>query len=205
MSGNFAAAEIVWGVPANTITLLELMKDILGVTDNSRDTELSLHLQAGGDACERYIDNKLALQNVIEQEPYQRNPITLRYWPFVDLTSITIDGEDVTSDWEVIRTTGVGWVVKDRCARSRGSCVEQVEIAYSAGYDPLPADVGYAIVMAGIAYESEQGGVSGSVKRESVVGVGTIEYSTGDDAVSGVGALSPTVIGSLEPYRRYNV
>ena len=203
MSGDFSAATIEWG--ANTITLLDLMKDILGITDNARDIELSMYLQAGGEACERYIDNVIAQHDVNENFRIVTNPKALRYWPVTALTAVTIDGTDVTADWELFTEDGVAWSVKDKCNRDSGSCFEQMVVTYTAGYEPLPADLGYAVVIAGIAYESEQGGVSGSVKRESVVGVGTIEYSTGDDAVSGVGALSPSVIGSLEPYRRYSV
>ena len=35
MAADFAAATIVWG--ASSITLLDLIKDKLGVIDNSRD------------------------------------------------------------------------------------------------------------------------------------------------------------------------
>lgn len=203
MSGDFSAATIVWG--ANTITLLDLMKDILNIVDNTQDTELSLSLQAGGEACEAYIDNVIAETDVKENFTFVTSPKTIRYWPVSALVSVTVDGVDVTADWALYTQDGVAWSVRDTCNRIHEDCMKQMVVDYTAGYEPLPADLGYAVVISAIAYQEQQGSSAGAIVKESVVGVGSVEYATGADAVSGVGALNPTVIGSLEPYRRYSV
>jgi hypothetical protein len=76
-----------------------------------------------------------------------------------------------------------------------------MNIAYTAGYEPLPADLGAAIATAAISYEQGTG-ASGEVKKESVVGVGSIEYSVSTDDGGADGFLSAAVTGTLDRYRR---
>jgi hypothetical protein len=181
------------------------MKDILGITDNAQDVELSMYLQIAGDACEKYIDNKIAEQTVTEDIARPYEPVDLRYWPVVTLDSVTLDAVDVTADYELYRTDGIAWSVKNKCGYSQKGCFDQMTITYTAGYEPIPTDLGYAVVVAGIAYQSERGAVSGAVKRESVVGVGSVEYDTGDDTATGVGLLPAGIIPVLDGYKRYHV
>jgi hypothetical protein len=203
MSANFAEATIEWG--ANTITLLDLMKDILGITDNTQDVELSLYLQIAGEACEKYIDNKIAEQTVEERIAKAFDPVALRYWPAKTLSAVTVGGEDVTTEFELFTTDGIVWSVRDTCSGRVDTCFNQMKLSYTAGYEPIPTELGYAVVVAGIAYQSERGAVSGAVKRESVVGVGSVEYDVGDDTATGVGILPAGIIPVLDGYKRYHV
>ncbi len=80
-------------------------------------------------------------------------------------------------------------------------CFDQVEIRYTAGYNPVPADMGYAIVQAGVSYDT--GGSGGAVRVERVTGVGSIEYATGEEQYVRVGQLPASAVAVLDRYRRY--
>lgn len=200
---DYAAATIAWG--SETLTLLELLKKQLDICENdtSRDTELSMWLQMAGLACEAYCQNVLCLQEVTERHPGTFSPISLRYYPATTLTSVTVDGEDATADYELFYSQGVDYATVHRSSAERADQFKQMDIVYQAGMEPLPAELGYAIVLAGTAYETQTVGV-GQVKKESVVGVGTVEYTTEADQV-GEGALSSSVLSALDKYRRFHV
>jgi hypothetical protein len=202
MSADYSSAKISYGPTPTTISLLDLVKLRLNIVDNSQDDELSMYLQIAGEACEAYCDNVLAEQDVVEQHAMTSSPVALRYYPFSVLNTVTVDGEDVTSDYETFESEGVDYVTKSRVSIERGDQFKQMNIDYTAGYDPLPADLGTAIVVAAISYEQGTG-ATGEVKKESVVGVGSIEYTTASDASSGAtGFLSASVTGTLDKYRR---
>jgi hypothetical protein len=204
MAGNFRDAVIEWPT-GQSISLLELMKQILGITDNSRDDELGMYLQVAGEACEKYIDNKIAEQPVKEDWSHARNQVALRYYPVQSIDSVIVDGVDELTDYELFRDVGLAWVVGDKCTLRIDDCFNQLAVGYTAGYAVLPGDLGYAVVITSLAYETERGAVSGSVKKESIVGVGSIEYTTSADSVSGVGLIPPSAISTLDLYRRYHV
>ncbi|GAF81215.1 unnamed protein product [marine sediment metagenome] len=200
MAGNFAIATIEWG--ASSITLLDLMKDKLGIGDTSRDDELSMYLQIAGEASEKYIDNKIATQEVAEEFSRSFSPVALRFWPVTEVLKVFVDGVDQVDDYELFTDEGLKWVTKDKCSINYPGCFEQMQITYTAGYEPLPTELGYAVVVGGIAYETQQGAVSGEVKKESVVGVGSVEYTTSGEATTGFGVLPPSVTDTLDLYRR---
>ena len=200
MAADYAAATIEWG--ANSITLLELVKQKLGIVDGSQDDELSMYLQIAGESCEAYCDNVLAEQATTEQHPVKSSPIALRYYPFVTLNAVTVDGDDVTADYETFESEGVDYVTSSRTGCTKPDGFKQMNIAYTAGYEPLPADLGSAIASAAISYEQGTG-ATGEVKKESVVGVGSIEYNTSTDDNGSDGFLSAAVTGTLDRYRRH--
>ncbi len=201
MSADYAAATVVWG--ANTTTLLDLLKLRLDIcsTDTSQDELLALCLQIAGEACEAYCDNVLAKQAVTEQHPRKVSPIALRYYPFDELTLVTVDGEDVTESYETFESEGVDYLTSSREGCTRETSFKQMNIDYNAGYEPLPADLATAIASAAIGIEQGTG-AKGEIKRESVVGVGSIEYATSGDDGGSHGGLSSTVTGTLDKYKR---
>jgi hypothetical protein len=165
---------------------------------------LSLYLDMAGTACEGYIDNKIVAQDVTEQFAMSRTPVGLRYWPAGDVANVTIDSVDVTAEYETYTSDGIQWEAKETCGSSRSTCFDQMSITYSAGYDPVPSDLGYVLARTGMAYGNQAGGV-GSVRKESVVGVGSIEYQTDEDAEGSSGLISSASISVLQKYRRYHV
>ncbi len=200
MSADFAAATTEWG--GNTITLLELMKQLMGVTDNTQDTELAMYLQMAGEAAESYIDNKIVSQSVSENFIRNISPIPLRFYPASLITGVVLDGVDQTDDWKLYASEGIYWATNgDICSDP----FEQLTISYNAGFEPVPADLAYALSSIAIRYE-ESGGAGGTqVKKEVVQGVGSVEYVTSNDVDGNVGLLSPATIGTLTRYRRWHV
>jgi hypothetical protein len=199
MAANYAIATIVWG--ASSITLLELMKQKLSIIDNAQDDELSMYLQIAGEAAEAYCDNVLAEQAASELHPVTFSPISLRYFPATAIASVDVDGNDVTADYSLYNSEGIGYATTSTSSATYPNGFKQLTINYTAGYEPLPADLGAAITTAAISYEQGTG-ATGEVKKESVVGVGSIEYNTSTDDNGSVGFLSASVTGSLDKYRR---
>ena len=203
---DYSTATVAWS--GNTLTLLELLKQQLDmcITDTSRDDELSLWLQMAGEACEAYCDNALAAGDVTERHAVTFSPVSLRYWPVfsTDTATITIDGEDVTADYEFFYGPGVDYVTVSRTSRTCPDQFKQMDITYEAGYEPLPTDLGYAIVATARNYDSGVVG-TGEVKKESVVGVGSIEYATSADDTGSFGSLSSVTVTTLDKYRRLHV
>ena len=201
---NFAGAVIEYGNPPVQVTLLSLMKKQLGIEDyeTCRDDELSMYLDMAGAACERYIDNIINERDVKESFKTDQHPIALRYNPVTALVGISVDGEDVLEDYELFHEEGLHWSVKNRCGWHEGSCFEQMILTYTAGYNPLPADLAFAVVTASRGYESGTGGSIGGIKKEVISGVGSIEYNTDDSTGGSVGLLAPSVTGVLDTYMR---
>jgi len=201
MSANYADATISWN--GNSITLLEFLKQQIDICENdtSRDDELSLWLQMAGEACEAYCDNVLASCDTTEQHPAKISPVALRYYPVSALNAVTVDAVDVTDDYEVFESEGVDYITSSTTGRTCPDGFKQMNIEYTAGYDPLPADLAYAITRTAINYDNTTFG-TGVVKKESVVGVGSIEYATSDDTTGNVGAISSAAVSTLDKYKR---
>ena len=200
---DFASLTIEWGTVPDSITLLALMKQQLDITDSALDVELSMYVEMAGKSAERYIDNIIEQRDVVERFATVSQPIALRYWPTISLTSVEIDSVDVTSEYYLYFQTGMGWTVKNTNGSSRSSTFNQMDITYTAGFsDPIPADLGFAIVQSALSYKT--GAAGGPVKRESIVGVGSVEYATGDESGGAVrvGQLPASAVAVLDQYKR---
>lgn len=197
---DYAAAKIAYG--SSEKTLLELLKQLMGIAcdGSARDSELSMYLQMSGEAAEGYTNNTLAKKSVTERISKSKTPVLLRNFPYVDGLVVVVDEVTVTDDYEVIREGGLAWAMTSRCSNSKSCCFEQMELTYNAGYDPVPADLGYVIARTAMAYDQQAGG-GGVVKKETVVGVGSIEYSTADGAVAAFGMFSAASLSILDRYR----
>jgi hypothetical protein len=155
-----------------------------------------------GAAVEMYLDNKIVQQSVTEQIACRKDILSLRYWPVVSLDSVVIDETDVVDDWNTRTSDGVTWVIESRSHSYFAD--EQISVTYTAGYDPLPGPVGYAIAETAGNYYKKGGGV-GDIKKEVVQGVGSVEYVTSEDSESAVGPISGRSLAVLEMYRRWHV
>ena len=183
------------------MTLLEYMKQRLGVTSNEQDVQLSCSLNIAGVACEKYADNIFDKRQVIEEHERKLSPIPLRYFPASDLFSVELDGQDETERFTLYNSQGIVWAKGE--SWSHGTTFEQLSLIYDAGYSPMPLDLADAIVTAAIAYENQSTVTAGAVKKETIVGVGSIEYNVGSEASSGdYGMIPAAVISVLERYTR---
>lgn len=193
---TWAAANVVWS--GETITLLELVKQIACVTDESRDDDYTWYLEAAGTAAEQYCNTALYARNVVDNFPNAISPVPLSNWPASALVLVELDGEDVTTDWETFVDNGILWATNNRAGTTTPTRFHQLAITYTAGFDPLPADLANVIARQALQI-SEQ--TTGPVKKETVVGVGSIEYLVDD--YSG-GPFSPAYSAILNKYRRFN-
>jgi len=195
-------ANLVVAVPGDP-TLLELYKAQLDVdsNDTSQDLVLSQYLEMAGAAAESYIDNVIEQRSVTENFSHTRTPVAMRYWPYVDNLVVTIAGEVVTDEFTVYLDEGLGWAVKGT-GSSKSSDFEQMVLTYDAGYNPLPADLAFALIQSGGVYS--QGSSGGPVSKESIVGVGSVTYDTSDSSGSSVrvGMLPASAVAVLDTYRR---
>ena len=202
---DWSQVTIAYG-SGQTVTMLELVKQKLGITDISRDDELTLVCQMAGEAAERYCDNVLALRSVSEQISHYKHPVALRYSPYSDGLTVGVDGVDVTDDFTPYHDEGLQWAVKATCGNYQNCCFEQMTLTYNAGFDPLPADLGWAISQGAVGYEANGGGGSGPVRKESIVGVGSIEYAVPGESeggmIGGWGTFPAAAMATLESYKR---
>lgn len=197
MADSFAEATTEWG--AESTTLLELMKLLSGIGDTSQDVTLSMYLEIAGTAAEGYIDNIIRQRAVVQNIAKARTPVRLLYGRFMSLTSVMVNGDDVTSQFEAFREGGQTYLASSRTEIDRASAFKQMSITYVAGFDPLPTDLAYAIVRTAMTYEDSD--FSGAARRETVVGVGTIEYGSGGQ---GSVVLPPTATTVLDRYRNWS-
>ena len=216
-------ANLIVDDGSGTTTLLDHLKVHLGVTDGSRDVELSLALAQAGTIAERYVDRVLAKQTVEEFYPHHFGTVIL-HEPQVDTQSpvtVLLDGTTQT-DYKVYLGRGrLGHLSRtgvrpDMPMDWRG--YEQVQIQYTAGYDPLPLDLADALTYIAADYSTTPGtgappgggGSSGEIKSMSIYDVGSISYdvgssssSTGGSGTFGSGGPIPdTAMEMLTRYKR---
>jgi hypothetical protein len=199
---DYAGATVVWS--GGTTTLLERTKKALNITDSSQDEDISLYLDLAGTSCEAYMDNKIVSQPVVESYAFSQTPIPLRFYPASDLTSVIIDGLETVDDWELFTTDGITYALSDRYSTIRSGHFNQLTISYTAGYDPVPSDLGYVLVLTAISYKDQTSG-TGTIKKEVINNVGSVEYAIADQLTGAVGLISAPSVSVLNRYRRWHV
>lgn len=203
---DFAAAQVSWGSTPDTITLLDLMKQVLSEAGTDNDTVYSMYLNMSGRAAEQYIGNVIDQRSVSENFARIQSPVSLRYWPIEAIEIVLIDEVDKTSEYIQRKENGVEWLLKSPFSDYLDFCSRpgQMVVTYTAGYDPIPGDIGFAIVQGAIAYKQDAATSSspGNIKKESVVGVGSVEFDVGSATSDRVGNLPRSVAEVLDRYVR---
>ena len=205
MPVDYASAQIEYGGTPSTVTLLELAKQLAGVIGSSEDELWTLYCQFAGEAAESYCDNKLVSQSVVQNIIGLPHPILLRHNPATSFESIIVDGLDVTSDYVLYTEDGLQWLKKDPAWDVFVTTPTQTVITFTSGFDPLPAEVGYAIARAATEYQRDDPSAAAPIKKESVVGVGSLEYDTKNYLVGEFGVLTKESTTILDKYKRHNV
>lgn len=188
--------------------MLEMLKRLLGITDDSQDALLSQLLDESQSYVEDFLGRNLDLgdyQDVIE--PNGSTSVWLRNFPIVEVESIeSLNGQKV-SEFKTIKSTGM--------VRTNTNLVGDYIVDYTGGYEVLPPWAMKAIVdtAASLYGQSGTGGGSGgvaigAVKSEEIVGVAKVTYETGSSsgssgqASSGAsGSLSAATIETLERHK----
>jgi hypothetical protein len=180
--------------------MLEMLKRLLGITDDSQDSLLSQLLDEAQSYVEDYLERNLDLadyQDVIE--PNGSTSIWLRNFPVQSVESIeSLDGRKV-SEFKVIKATGL--------VRTNTNLIGDYIIEYKGGFETLPPWAMKAIVdSAAYLYTQEGSGgpsASGAIKQEEIYGVAKIVYETqaaGESSEIG-GVLPFSVVETLERHK----
>lgn len=183
--------------------MLEKLKKILGITDNSQDAYLNSLLQDSQELVESYLDRKLDLQ---EHEEYievnNSSTINLKNYPVDSVSHIESLGGRVIEGYKIFKPSGM--------LRINQVLNGDYVINYSAGYEPLPVWAQKAVIDTATAIhysiESSGSGVAlGSVKSEEIVGVAKVTYETGSSSSNSAGnsqaGLPLEVISILDLHR----
>ena len=184
--------------------MLEILKLLLGITDDTQDDVLSQLLIQSQSYIEDYLDRQLSVAEYEDYaDPNGSTSISLRNFPVKEILAIeNLDGMPVTA-FKVIKQNGV--------VRTNQNLFGDYLITYTAGYDPLPGWAQKSIVdtAAAIWFEIQSGGsavATGAIKSEEIFGVAKVQYETGTASSSGsdgekVGPIPESVIDLLEMHK----
>lgn len=185
--------------------MLETLKRILGITDDTQDTFLTQLLTESQEYVEDYLDRQLGVDSYQDyQTPNGSNSMALRNFPVKTIELIeNLDGNEVT-EYKVIKQSGV--------VRTNQNLFGDFLVDYTAGYDPLPSWATKAIVDTAVAiyYQEQAGGATvatGAIKSEEIFGVAKVTYETGTGASSSgsdsdaFGPIPGSVIEILEKHK----
>lgn len=190
--------------------MLDQLKRLLGITDDTQDALLTELLIEAQEYVEDYLQRKLDLADYEDFVSVEyTDTLVIRNFPLESVTSVeTLDGVSY-SDYKVLKQFGE---IKSRAQSFSGD----IAIEYRGGYDVLPAWAKKGIVetAASLYANNGNGGTTsgvkiGAVKSEEIVGVAKVTYETGSSSSSGgsasntgnYGSIPGYVIDILEPHR----
>ncbi len=209
--------------PLTDPTLLDLLKLFLGIDpgDSTQDEELTRALNFAGDFIETYLDRVIGKREVTEYFPHHFGVIELHNMPVdTSIRPVVTLNETEQTGYEVFMYRGKAGFLSRQGMRQDvpldWRSFEQAVVTYTAGFDPIPADLSQCIVWTAAAlYNSEGtgtlpggGGSSGEVKSVSVYDVGSITYDVGSSSTGGAGsgyygAIGPIPSMAAEVLTRY--
>ncbi len=212
---NWADLQVAVAEGQPALTLLEFARAFIG-SDPGQDDTLASALKLAGDTVETYADRVLAKRQVTDDHAGEFGTIPLRQWPYDPAfpVTVTIDGT-TKNDYRVYTERGTSYLTRQTSRHDlpfdwRGYA--QVIVTYTAGYNPVPVDLAQAITFTAMGILTAWGtgmvpsGTANDVRRETITGVGTIEYAqtTGGVGVMGGawGVIPPTAAQLLRAYKR---
>jgi hypothetical protein len=200
-------------VPAASLALVSLddAKLALGIdpSDTSQDAMLTQQIDAVSRAINNYCDRVLAVQSYRDQIReacgFWGEPIITRQYPIVldsggvPLVTITEDGAALASTYyEVSPETGALYRLTDSAAAS-GWAAALLVVDYTAGFDPIPADIqGAAFEWLTMRWAAV--GRDPALVREIIPDLITEQYQRGD-----ISAIPAGTRDLLTPYRLLTV
>lgn len=199
--------------PADSMELITLdqAKAALGIppTDTSQDAKLTAQIASVSAAVNNYCNRVFVVQTYQDQLRYVTNwlypgqPIRTRQFPLIDPLTVTQDGTalDPTA-LEVSPSEGAIY-------RLDGALVAawtgtSILVDYTAGFDPIPADVqGACLEWVMIRYRSL--GRDPTIRSETIPDLISQTFDSSYGTGSGASAVPPTVSDFLTPYKVWMV
>jgi hypothetical protein len=187
----------------NKAEILALLKTLLGISaaDTSRDLELDSLIDGAIAVCEIYLDDIIDRRSVTETWTSGKFPQLLRYRDASDLTEATLDGEDVLSSWSIVAGDAYAKLKPNSGAFEIDD--EVFSVSYSAGFASCPYPLKLVIRDVASHLEARSGAPEmARIKRENIVGVGSVEYADQGSGTDAVGVIPPQCVQILNMYRR---
>ncbi|MCA0944495.1 phage head-tail connector protein [Salipiger pacificus] len=158
----------------------DALKVLLAIDDDARDAELDRYVSAAISAVEAYTNRQF--QSVAQTDRFytpRRNGVVLPRGPVASIEAIRVDGAALpVGGWHLERGGLVLRMSSDQTPTEWNGAL--VEVDYTSGIDATPGWLVEATAAIAAEFEDKAGGGAiGSVKRESVPGVFTVEYATG--------------------------
>jgi hypothetical protein len=217
---NDFATALVENPTDPTMTLLDLLKIQTGVTDTTKDPVYTRALNAAGAAIESWLDTVVLRREVTERFAHHFGTVALKNIPATTLVEVNVGGQ-VSTDYEWFLSTG-GYAYLTRTGIRWDMPMdwrpyEQVDVKYTAGFDPIPLDLSYAIVFTALAFSGVEGkgtapgGASGDLKQFQLYDVGSVTYDVGGGGGGGgdiyyqSGIIANDIAESIKKYKRMSV
>lgn len=172
--------SVVVTVPAEShaLTTLDAVKLRLGITDNAKDALLSELITQASAMIETYLGRAVGIATYKETwrvpSVARRDSLVLAYSPVTAVSSVIEDTVTLVqdTDFELVPETGIIYRVSENV---RFRWLYAVEITYTSGWDPVPADI-EAICIDLVAQASLQTTRDPSIQLELTEGVGRVAY-----------------------------
>jgi hypothetical protein len=164
--------------------------------DDTHDADLNAALAQAWGLVETYCDRKFEAADEVEEfdafEMFDQ-ALRLRRYPVDSVASLTIFGEPVTQ-WRLNKAAGIVRPWPRFWFPFLDATNPTIAVSYHGGYDPLPADLEWAVLAVfdvvwggNPAWGGGSGLVIDDVKKLSIVGVGSLDFGGTSPAV-GAGA-----------------
>lgn len=200
-------------VAAASYDLVDLVtvKDELGITGTTDDTQLGRYITAASAAAAQYCNRVFVVETVkdvidLQRDPYPWqlaggvNALQASRWPIVSLTTVVELDDALVADTDFRADLARGTLY--RLSASDGSVVpwppRPITLTYQAGYDPIPVDIQDAVTRM-IRSRWFARGRDPMIRQVSVPGVVEKQFwvPTGADA----GNMTSDVTDILDNYR----
>jgi hypothetical protein len=190
----------------NDLTVLETVKEELGISDNASDVMLSRMISEQSEVAAAYCRRPLSQATVIDNYRIRYgtdSPLIPSRAPVTSITSIVEDSTELgTTDYEYDAARGFMWRLNASGVRICWPAAV-ITVTYVGGYElltTLPRDIERAVLV--LIKESWYArSRDPRARSESVDGIGRTDLWVG--TIPGGGALPSDATVLLEPYRRF--
>lgn len=202
---------VVSAAASADLTMLDVVKSELDITDGSKDELLSRYIASASRAALQYCNRRTFLTETVKDEVWpDRDPhpqvlsgtfdlLQLSTWPVVSVDWVTEAGTALVEGTDFRLDAAVGRLVRlDAAGNAARWNAQPKVIQYVAGYAAIPGDVEDAVLRM-ITNRWAAKGRDATMISEDIPGVRSIRrwIATGSDA----GNMPPDITDLLENYR----